>query len=144
VSGSPTGQVSSTGSAVPRCPSSDISVTVTTDASTYPPDRQPRFTLVVQNVGKTTCQRDVGSRALELMVSSGDTPVWSSDDCNPGGELALRTFGPGDRYGQTVQWSRQQSSPGCPTDAPAAAPGSYQVVARDLGLRSEPAPFVLR
>ncbi|MFZ0322593.1 MAG: hypothetical protein WAN48_00495 [Actinomycetes bacterium] len=118
-------------------------MTVTTDRQSYPPDVLPTFTLAVENVGTQTCRRDVGQRALELTVSSGGVQVWSSDDCNPGGPAAERVFGPGDRFVQPVSWSRQRSEPGCPSGEPLADPGQYQVVGRNLDVRSEPASFTL-
>ena len=142
---SPTGQPSaSTPGAVPDCRPREITVSVTTNASTYSADEQPQFTLFVTNDGTVTCRRDVGQSALELVVSSGDVQVWSSDDCNPGGPSAVRTFGPGDQWSQAVTWSLQQSAPGCPSAEPLAPAGSYQVVARNLQRWSEPADFVLR
>lgn len=119
-------------------------MTVTTDAHTYPTGREPKFTLAVQNKGTTTCTRDVGAVALELTVTSGGVHVWSSDDCSPGGASAVRTFGPGDRWTQVVQWSRQRSAPGCPSGEPAASPGAYQVVASNLTVSSAPTSFALQ
>jgi len=69
--------------------------------------------------------------------------VWSSDDCNPGGEEELDDLKSGDRFVQTVTWARVQSSEGCPTPQDAASAGTYQVIARNGDVLSEPAAFVL-
>ena len=129
--------------AQPECARKAIEVSVTTDQKEYPDGVEPVFTLVVENVGDVTCRRDVGQRALELTVTSGDVQVWSSDDCNPGGPSAVRVFGPTDRFVLSVSWSRQLSEPGCPTGEPLADPGQYEVVARNLDVSSEPVSFTL-
>lgn len=129
--------------AAPDCPDSAIAVTVQADAETYPADRSPTFTITVENVSKKTCTRDVGQAANELRVTSGGVQVWSSDDCNPGGEPDPTTFEPGDRFVQSVPWPRVESAEGCPTPQESAPAGTYQVVARNLDVMSEPSAFVL-
>jgi hypothetical protein len=128
---------------LPPCADSAIDVTVAVDADTYPADRQPSFTFAVENVSAEACSRDVGQAANELRVTSGGTQVWSSDDCNPGGDTDAVNLDPGDRFVQTVSWPKVQSTEGCPTPQESAAAGSYQVVARNLEILSEPAVFVL-
>ena len=125
------------------CEDSAIEVTVAADAETYPADRQPSFTFAVENVSDEACSREVGQAANELRVTSGGTQVWSSDDCSPGGEDDPTNLDPGDRFVQTVSWPKVQSAEGCPTPQEAATAGSYQVVARNLEVLSEPAVFVL-
>lgn len=125
------------------CEDSAIEVTVAADAETYPADRQPSFTFAVENVSDEACSREVGQAANELRVTSGGTQVWSSDDCSPGGEDDPTNLDPGDRFVQTVNWPKVQSAEGCPTPQEAATAGSYQVVARNLEVFSEPAVFDL-
>lgn len=132
-----------TEAAAPACPDSAIAVTVESDAETYPAGRSPSFTLAVENVSKETCTRDVGQSANELRVTSGGAQIWSSDDCNPGGASDPSELDPGDRFVQTVSWPREESQPGCPTPQETAPPGTYQVVARNLEILSEPVAFVL-
>lgn len=129
--------------AAPDCRDQDLSVTVSTDAETYPAGVQPEFTLTVTNESEAACTRDLGQRALELRVSSGGARVWSSDDCNPDGPSDPTRLRPGDPFVQSVSWARQASQPGCPPDEPTADPGQYQVIARNLDLLSEPAVFTL-
>ncbi len=143
---SPSPKPSKTKSKEPKaqeCQDSAIEVTVDADAESYPPARSPSFTFAVENVSDERCQRDVGQSANELRVTSGGSQVWSSDDCNPGGEEAVDNLKPGDRFVQTVTWPRVESSEGCPTPEPDAAPGTYQVIARNGDVLSEPAVFVL-
>ena len=126
-----------------ECRDRDVTVTVATDAETYASGVQPQFTLTVANDSDAACLRDLGPAALELRVSSGGARIWSSDDCNPAGGNDPTTLEPGSPYRQTVTWSRQSSQPGCPTGEPAADPGQYQVIARNLEVISDPAVFTL-
>lgn len=135
---------SATSSAAALCPSSAIEVTVTTDRATYGAGQRPRITLSVTNTGSSACRRDVGQKALELQISTGGKRFWSSDDCAPGGTASLRLLGAGQSYRTTVVWQRSGSAPGCPSDRPVAPVGEYQVVGRDLDVKSEPATFTLR
>jgi cytoskeletal protein RodZ len=134
---------SPTTTGVAACPDSAIKVTALTDATSYPAGKDPRLTVEVSNVGTVSCKRDVGQVALELIVTSGSARTWSSDDCNPGGSHAVVTLRAGQTFATTVVWSRTTSAPGCPSGKPQAAPGHYQLVARNLTLKSAPAPFQL-
>ena len=53
------------------------------------------------------------------------------------------TLRAGQTFATTVVWSRTTSAPGCPSGKPQAAPGHYQLVARNLTLTSAPAAFQL-
>ena len=128
----------------PACADSAIDVTVATDTETYPADVDPAFTFTVENVSQKACSRDVGQAANELRVTSGGARVWSSDDCNPGGAAERSNLEPGDRFVQTVSWARVKSAEGCPTPEDAADPGTYQVVARNGEVTSEPVAFELQ
>jgi cytoskeletal protein RodZ len=138
---SPKPQTSSTAS---PCGNDDIKVTVSANSKTYSDTEFPTFVLAVENTSKNVCTRDVGSPALELRVSSGGSRVWSSDDCNPGGESRLQELAPRESYSQSVQWDKVTSQVGCPTPQDSALPGTYQVVARNVDVLSEPVPFVLQ
>ncbi len=128
----------------PACPDSAIEVTVSTDSEAYPPDQNPSFTFAVENVSNKTCSREVGQASNELKVTSGGAQVWSSDDCSPGGPADPTNLAPGDRFVQTVTWPRVKSAEGCPTPEQSAEPGSYQIVARNNEVLSEPAVFELQ
>ena len=78
----------------------------------------------VRNAGSTSCTRDVGQAALELRVSTASgTPVWSSDDCAPGGPHDVVTLKPNQIFRTALVWSRTTSKPGCPTGQPKARGG---------------------
>ena len=129
--------------AVTLCPDSVIRVEAETDAASYAPGVDPKLTVAVTNTGKVACKRDIGRAAMSLVVSLGSTRIWSSDDCSPGGEPAVDVLKAGQTFSSTVVWNRTSSKPGCPSGQPAAAAGSYDLVAKNLTLTSPHAPFVL-
>jgi hypothetical protein len=141
---SPSHSASPATSAGAACPDSTIRVVAATDASSYAASAKPHLTITVTNIGDTSCKRDLGQAALELVVSSGTTRVWSSDDCNPGGGHAVVLLKSGQSFSSSVIWERTTSKPGCPAGQPKAAPGPFHVTGRNLTLRSAPASFVLR
>jgi hypothetical protein len=134
---------SATGTAGP-CPDSAIKVRVTTDAASYPAGVDPTFTLSVVNTTDQPCLRDVGSKAEELVVTSGQARVWSSDDCNPPGSANVTELQPGQPVTVSVSWGRESSQPGCPTPAQSATAGTYEVTGRVGSATSKPTTFVLQ
>ena len=125
------------------CPDSVIKVEASTDASSYSATEKPKLTVTVTNTGKVACKRDIGQSAMGLTVQTGSSHTWSSDDCSPGGQPAVNTLKAGQVFSSTVVWSRVTSKPTCPSGLPAAAAGTYTLVARNVGLKSAPVTFVL-
>jgi hypothetical protein len=122
--------------ATPPCAPPDLAVTVSTDASSYGEGNHPRVTLTVTNGGAQACETNVGQNALEIRVGSGDTAVWSSDVCYPGGGSDVRTLEPGAVYTTSLVWRSAASSDGCP-DESRVAPGTYHVQGRAGDVLSE-------
>jgi hypothetical protein len=141
------------------CADAAIDVRVRTDATSYPPQQEPRITLSVTNTSNKACIRDIGQAALALVVYSTGQPgssaspsttklsrttFWSSDDCSPGGPHVDRTLQPGDTYAVTVQWARTAAKAHCPSGQPAAGSGAYQVIGRAGTAASKPSDFALQ
>ena len=129
--------------AVPLCANDDIAVTAPTDAASYPVGSTPRLRMRIQNTSSKPCRRDIGAAQNELVITSGSTRVWSSDDCNPGGAAQVQTIQPGQSYSVTVTWLGKLSKKGCPADQPEAQAGSYKLVGRNGDVDSKPASFAL-
>ncbi len=115
----------------------------TTTKTTYPPNQDPRFTIKVTNTSKKTCTRDVGQRAMELQVNQGNTLIWSSDHCAPGGPSKVVPLKAGQSYTTSVVWSRTESAKGCPSNSPDAPAGTYALTGRNLKVVSDPTAFAL-
>lgn len=129
----------------PTTPCTDKALKVEASTSTirYPKGVRPVLIMSVTNTGKYACTRDLGQRARELRLTSGNDRVWSSDDCSPGGAADPVVLKPGARRDFTVTWSRKRSKPDCPGGQPTAAPGTYRVYARLGRITSPGAAFLL-
>lgn len=127
-----------------RCPDSAIEVSTQTDERVYAAAAKPRLVLAVENVSDEPCRRDVGQRALELTITSGEDRIWSSDDCAPGGPRAVRLLRPGRPYAVALTWTPRRSAAGCPGDQPAAQPGTYVLSGRAGDVSGGGAVFALR
>ncbi len=144
-SASPSATGSASASATPegQCADQAITVTASTDAASYTVGSTPRLRMRIENTSGSACKRDVGAAENELVITSGDTRVWSSDDCNPGGDPNVVTLQPGQSYSVSVTWLGRLSQKGCPADQPLAEAGTYKLTGRNGAVVSEPAVFAL-
>lgn len=128
---------------VPACLDSETAVVASVDKDAYPAGANPQITLTIINESGQDCLRDIGSGANEIVITSGGHHVWSSDDCDPS-QASNEQVLPVDAQAQvTVSWERKLSAPGCTGEAADAQAGTYEVVARNGSVVSEPVRFVL-
>ena len=88
-----------------------------TNAPQYVIGDQPKFTMVVTNIGLVACKRDVGAAVLAAYVYSLDNQrLWSNLDCAPSNETLVKTFNPGEQVTTEVTWTGMGSAPNarCP------------------------------
>jgi hypothetical protein len=105
------------------------------------------LTIRFRNISSRSCQRDIGADVQELRILSGETLIWSSDDCSPNHGTNVSSFGPGQEAKFNLTWAGKVSRGGtgtvtCSATAAPAPPGVYQVVGRLADKLSE--PFTLR
>lgn len=126
------------------CPDSTLAVKGLTNAPQYVLGDQPKFTMVVTNIGLVACKRDIGAAVLAAYVYSLDNKrLWSNLDCAPSNETLVKTFAPGEQVTTAVTWTGMGSAPHCPLPRPAIGPGTYNLVVQLGNLRSAPVPFIL-
>ncbi len=126
------------------CPDSTLAVKGLTNAPQYFIGDQPKFTMVVTNIGLVSCKRDVGAAVLAAYVYSLDNKrLWSNLDCAPSNETLVKTFTPGEQVTTAVTWTGMGSSPHCPLPRPAIGAGTYNLVVQLGNLRSFPVPFIM-
>ncbi len=126
------------------CPDSTLAVKGLTNSPQYYIGDQPKFTMVVTNIGLVACKRDVGAAALAAYVYSLDNKrLWSNLDCAPSNETLVKTFTPGEQVTTAVTWTGMGSAPHCPLPRPAIGAGTYNLVVQLGNLRSQPVPFIL-
>ena len=126
------------------CPDSTLAVKGVTSEPKYVIGDQPKFTMVVTNIGLVGCQRDVGAAVLAAYVYSLDnTRLWSNLDCAPSNETLVKTFNPGEQVTTEVTWTGMGSAPDCPLPRQPIGPGTYNLVVQLGNLRSAAVPFIL-
>lgn len=126
------------------CPDSTLAVKGITSQPNYVVGDQPKFTMVVTNIGLVGCQRDVGAAVLAAYVYSLDNNrLWSNLDCAPSNETLVKTFKPGEQVTTEVTWTGMGSAPNCPLPREPIGPGTYNLVVQLGNLRSAAVPFIL-
>ena len=128
----------SSGAVVP-CESSDLSVVLTSDATTYGPGKAPKLVITVQNTSEVACSAEIGSAVRTLTATdSAGTQVWSTADCQSSTASQVYPIEPGKSRSMSTTWSRLHSAAGCPDGQSAVDAGSYTVVATWDGITAEP------
>ena len=126
------------------CPDSTLAVKGITSQPNYVVGDQPKFTMVVTNIGLVACKRDVGAAVLAAYVYGLDNKrLWSNLDCAPSNETLVKTFNPGEQVTTEVTWTGMGSAPNCPLPRQPIGPGTYNLVVQLGNLRSATVPFVL-
>ena len=126
------------------CPDSTLAVKGITNQPQYVVGDQPKFTMVVTNIGLVACKRDVGAAVLAAYVYSLDNGrLWSNLDCAPSNETLVKTFQPGEQVTTEVTWTGMGSAPNCPLPRQPIGPGTYNLVVQLGNLRSAAVPFGL-
>lgn len=126
------------------CPDSTLAVKGLTSQPQYTIGEQPKFVMVVTNIGLVACKRDVGAAVLAAYAYSLDNQrLWSNLDCAPSNETLVKTFDPGEQVTTTVTWTGMGSAPQCPLPRQPIGPGTYNLVVQLGNLRSAPVPFML-
>ena len=124
------------------CPDSTLAVKGITSEPNYVVGNQPKFTMVVTNIGLVSCKRDVGAAVLAAYVYSLDNQrLWSNLDCAPSNESLVKTFNPGEQVTTEVTWTGMGSAPQCPLPRQPIGPGTYNLAVQLGNLRSAPVPF---
>ena len=126
------------------CPDSTLAVKGITSQPDFVVGDQPKFTMVVTNIGLVACKRDVGAAVLAAYVYSlNNDRLWSNLDCAPSNETLVKTFNPGEQVTTEVTWTGMGSAPNCPLPRQPIGPGTYNLVVQLGNLRSAAVPFAL-
>lgn len=129
-----------------QCPDSAIGITVAPEKPNYAVGDQPKFITTITNIGNVACARDLGDALTPNVVATldGQTKLWTSTDCFPGGESRVVTLEPGKQQRSQIQWSGTTSTSGCGNAERAqVGPGAYTVTAFSGGKASAPETFNL-
>ncbi|MBM7771471.1 hypothetical protein JOD54_001675 [Actinokineospora baliensis] len=126
------------------CPDAAIAVAAEIDPPTFRSGSRPELRVVITNTGAVPCTRDIGRAQRELLITSGPTRLWSSNDCTPANGAEPTILAPAQRTTFDVKWAGRTSAPGCPTRRATVEPGTYAVTARLGTLTSPPVPFTIQ
>ncbi|MEU5876884.1 hypothetical protein [Spirillospora sp. NPDC047279] len=107
------------------CEEGDVVVNMTMTRDTYAKGDMPQVQLTVVNTGGRACTFDVGSRSLDVRVTSGSDRVWSSAACDQGSGSSIQMLRRGIPYVGTVTWDRKRSTGKCEGRRVGALPGTY-------------------
>ncbi|WP_372593698.1 hypothetical protein [Actinotalea sp.] len=125
------------------CQPSDLEMSVTATAQSYPAGTNPEFTVGVVNAGASSCTFDPSGAQREVTITSGSDRVWSSADCQAEGSEDLLLLATGASAPATVSWDRSRSAEGCPEGLPEPRPGTYRATATVLGVTLPEVVFTL-
>lgn len=131
-------------SATAGCGESDVVVRAETDAAAYGSGENPTLILEVANEGESPCEVNVGTDAMEFLVTSGDDRIFSSKDCQVDAEPMLMTINPGKSEQARFTWERNRTAPGCTSVEANPQPGTYVLVTKLDKKSSKKAVFELR
>ena len=127
--------------AVAACADTDLALNARAERDSYAVGATPTLILTVRNTSNRPCRRDLGQGAAELLVTSGNDRIWSSDDCRPGGDPGPAVLDPGEEDTQRLTWSATRSRPRCEGEETKIEPGTYVVSARIGSLRAQGSAF---
>lgn len=126
------------------CKDSNIAVSASTASSSTGVGEGLALTMSVTNTGSAACSRDVGAGANEMRITSGSVLVWSSDFCNTSSAKDKEQLDAGEAFTTSVTWPGTVTEKGCPDNQPLGQPGTYNVVARNGSVESEPVTFTVK
>ncbi|MFG3441438.1 hypothetical protein ACGF0J_29695 [Nonomuraea sp. NPDC047897] len=126
------------------CEEADLVLSLQGKQEVYAAGAWPNFLVSLVNTGPVMCRADVGPRAMELRITSGDDRIWSTSDCVSGAGGEVRELQRGVPYVRSLDWDRRRSTTDCRADRPTALPGTYVAVARMGRLKSHKGVFHLR
>ena len=142
-SGQPSPATDQATAAPALCPAGSVGVSSTTDALSYAAGISPVLTMTVTNTGVEPCEVNVGTSQMEFIVTSGSDRIFSSADCQQGGQDLQKTIAPNSVETAKFSWERLRSAPGCSEVPSNPNPGTYLFTARLGDISSESTTFEL-
>jgi len=127
------------------CADEKIRVAARPGVASYRVGERPLLRLVVVNVGKLPCIRDLSRKLREMVITTanGKQRLWSSNDCYGPPGTDRRTLAPGKPVEFTLNWAGRTSAPGCPLQRKTVPPGRYRVIGKLGALAGAPTPLTL-
>ncbi|BCW61207.1 hypothetical protein MOD31_11985 [Paenarthrobacter sp. TYUT067] len=135
----PTGTAAASPSPTPVCDLNLMTVAAKTDKPAYGPEEKPLLTMTITNGGTAPCEVNVGTSQMEYLLMSGSDRIFSSKDCQTGGEDLIKTIQPGKSETANFPWQRNRTLEGCASIAATpGAGGAYYTFEARLGNKASP------
>lgn len=145
--GQATAQVSPSASAQaaePACGDSEVVLRASTDQPAYDSGSNPTLIMEVANEGDFPCELNVGTDAMDFVITSGEDRIFSSRDCEADPSALMMTIQPGKSERAQFTWQRNRTAPGCTLVEANPQPGTYVLVTKLDERTSNKAVFELR
>lgn len=130
--------------AEPDCDQSKVVLRASTDQHAYDSGSNPVLIMEVANEGDFPCELNVGTNAMDFVITSGEDRIFSSKDCEADPSELLLTIQPGKSERAQFTWQRNRSAPGCTPVEANPQPGTYVLVTKLEERTSNKAVFELR
>ncbi|MEJ1115584.1 hypothetical protein WBN73_15735 [Paenarthrobacter sp. CCNWLY172] len=135
----PSGTPSPSASPTPVCDFNLMTVAAKTDKPAYGAEEKPLLTMTITNGGNAPCEVNVGTSQMEYLVMSGADRIFSSKDCQTGGEDLIKTIQPGKSETANFPWQRNRTLEGCGAiNAKPGGGGAYYTFEARLGNKASP------
>ncbi len=127
------------------CGVDDVEIIVTPNPFNVTLGSIPAFDVSITHVGSASCLLSTGGTDSELVITSGDTQIYTTADCPSNSTINERDFLLSDGTTETfsVNWNGQWSAPECGTSTNTTKAGYYWATLTLQGIEAEPAQFQL-
>lgn len=109
------------------CAGDAVSVELGLQATEVDAGSKVEVPITITNTGQVPCLLDVGNAQLTMAVTSGNDPIWSTDQCPAGRAEHRILLAVGGVQENTITWSGRRGAQDCPDDTHEARKGTYQV-----------------
>lgn len=110
------------------CATEALELHVELAADSLPAGQTSNIPVTIRNTGEVPCLQEVGKGAIEVNITSGDDPVWSSRHCSSDLPSERQLLLDADASDTTVlAWDGARSADGCSSDQPKVKPGTYRL-----------------
>ena len=125
------------------CRRGQLTVTASTDATTYTAGVLPHLQVSIRNTGSLPCELTESPRTRSWTIVSGTDQVWTTVGCQAASTAHTTTLKAGGAVRHTIVWNRHRSGKGCTVSTTEATAGTYQLTVSVNGITSTTAVFHL-
>jgi hypothetical protein len=139
---SPQPTTTSSAPSTPRCTPGDLSVSLSTNSSTYSLGKQPTFSATFRDVSGSPCRLFLSVASRQWTVTSGTATTWTTAGCHLTGKPARAFMTSSSTASVSISWDAHRNDSSCTVGAAALA-GTYVLRGTFDGVTAKPAVFHL-